>query len=62
MEGEVTQMATNEILQRITDLEDTYAEALKDKMDVHGLNRIWRRIKELQTELSQRAENGHSKG
>ncbi|MFL5789825.1 MAG: hypothetical protein ACJ748_17320 [Flavisolibacter sp.] len=30
---------------QISDLENLYAEALKDEMDIHTLNRIWTRIK-----------------
>ena len=55
MEGDIKQLDATEIKKKIIDLEDTYAEALKDKMDLHGLNRIWKRIRELQSELQARS-------
>ncbi len=57
MEGDVRQMATREIEQRVTELEASYAEALNKGADIHTLSNIWRRIKELQNELKNRAED-----
>jgi|GEM_PF-2237139 len=57
MEGDVRQMTTPEIEQRVTELEASYAEALNRGADIHTLSNIWRRIKELQNELKNRAED-----
>jgi len=57
MEGDVRQMTTREIEQRVTELEASYAEALNKGADIHTLSNIWRRIKELQNELKNRAED-----
>lgn len=54
MEGDVRQLATLEIEQRITELETAYSEALSRGEDIHALSAIWKRIKELQSELKNR--------
>lgn len=56
MDSNVRQMATKEIEQHIGELEEAYAEALKNHADVHELSRIWGRIKELKTELQKRED------
>jgi len=40
----------------ICDLEDAYAEALKDSVDTSTLNSIWMRIKALRKEIGHRRE------
>jgi hypothetical protein len=52
--GDVNQMATQEIEQQITELEMAYGEALIKHADIHALSLIWRRIKELKEELKKR--------
>ena len=47
-------MATMEIEEQISQLENEYAEALDKHADVHALSRIWQRIKELKKELQLR--------
>jgi hypothetical protein len=54
MEGDVRQMATQEIEQKIAELETAYSEALAKGEDIHALSSIWKRIKELQYELKNR--------
>ncbi|HEU4470619.1 MAG TPA: hypothetical protein VFR58_06035 [Flavisolibacter sp.] len=55
MHEEIRQMATVEIEQQIGELEEAYAEALRKHEDVHTLSNIWRRIKDLKSELGQRS-------
>ena len=40
--------ATGSCWQKLQELEDTYAQALADNMDVQGLSFLWDRIKALQ--------------
>ena len=54
MEGDVIQMATQEIEQKIAELETAYSEALSRGEDIHALSAIWKTIKELQNELKSR--------
>jgi ABC-type uncharacterized transport system ATPase subunit len=48
------QMANNEIEERISQLEEEYAQALKKNADIHTLSTIWQRIKILKAELKLR--------
>ncbi|HEX2608920.1 MAG TPA: hypothetical protein VHK91_16170 [Flavisolibacter sp.] len=54
MEGDPARMATHEIVERIKDLEDMYADALMDYSDNQILTQIYNRIKELTKELKKR--------
>ncbi|MGZ3839309.1 MAG: hypothetical protein ACXVMS_15625 [Flavisolibacter sp.] len=54
MEEDVRQMATQEIEQKIVELEAGYLEAVKRGDDVHTTSAIWKMIKELQNELKTR--------
>ena len=47
----VLDVTTEEMIREIENLEDIYAEALKDEMDAVSLNRIWSQIKALKKEL-----------
>ena len=51
---DVKQMATMEIEEEITKLEEEYAKALDRHAVVHSLSVIWRRIKELKAEVKER--------
>jgi len=50
-------MSLSEMETEICDLEDAYAEALKDSVDTSTLNSIWIRIKALRKEIGQRRES-----
>ena len=39
------------LVQEIIELEGAYADALIDELDLHLLNSIWKRIKELRCEV-----------
>ena len=43
--------STDELIQEIENLEDSYAEALKDDIDVASLSGLWSHIKTLKKEL-----------
>jgi hypothetical protein len=55
MEIDISQMASVEIEEHISDLEVAYAEGLAGNSDIHYLNGIWRRIKDLRRELEERS-------
>ena len=54
MEGDVSQMNTEELKDRIMQLEDSYAEILGQDADPMSLRLILMRIRELQNELKRR--------
>ncbi|HEU0111433.1 MAG TPA: hypothetical protein VFQ73_11175 [Flavisolibacter sp.] len=54
MEEDISKMSTKEIEEMISQLEENYETALKNHADIHGLSKIWVRIKELKTELNNR--------
>lgn len=47
-------MATHEIEEQITELEEAYAAAVNRQADVNALSIIWRRLKELREEMKKR--------
>jgi hypothetical protein len=60
METDVRQMATVEIQEQIVQLEQAYTDGLNKGSDIHTLNTIWKRIKELQNELKNREQSSFS--
>jgi hypothetical protein len=54
MDTDIRQMESPEIEVEINELEVAYAEALANNSEVHFLNVIWHRIKELKRELIDR--------
>lgn len=48
------QMNTQELEEECQELEDTYAEALKDNAGFDALGEIWKRIRELQKHLKEK--------
>lgn len=54
MEPSLEGLAKEEIKQRISELEQSYAELLGDDCDYATLNKIWKEIKLLQAELKNR--------
>jgi hypothetical protein len=49
----VHQMDSRELEEECCELEDTYAEALKDNAGFEALSEIWKRIRELQRRLKE---------
>lgn len=47
------QMNIQELEEECQELEDTYAEALKDNAGLDALGEIWKRIRELQKHLKE---------
>lgn len=47
----INQMNTYEMEEECRELEDVYAEALKDNADFEVLGEIWRRIRALQRQM-----------
>ena len=54
MTGDISNMSLSEIEQELTELEDSYGEAMKDGASAETLKFIWDRIKELQEEFGSR--------
>ena len=54
MTRDVKQMQLDDLQLELTNLEDSYAEALKDEASRATLTFIWERIKELQSEIDLR--------
>ena len=54
MTRDVKQMSLHELQAELTELEDSYAEAMKDDASSETLNFIWERIRKLQLEIEQR--------
>ena len=46
--GKTSKLSQSEIEEQCRELEDAYAEALKDNEGFDVLNKIWKRIQELQ--------------
>lgn len=46
-------MNAQELEEECRELEDTYAEALKDNADFEALGHIWKRIREMQKQLTE---------
>jgi|GEM_PF-4530183 len=51
------QMSPEELEKEIPELEDAYAEALRDEADATVLNFIWSHIRAIKAELEQRVNN-----
>lgn len=51
------QMNIQELEEECQELEDTYAEALKDNAGFDALAEIWKRIRELQKHLKENKSN-----
>jgi len=49
----VHQMSPHELEEECRELEDAYAEALKDNSEFEVLGQIWKRIRELQGQLKE---------
>lgn len=54
----VHQMNSYEMEEECRELEDTYAEALKDNVSFEVLGEIWKRIRELQSQLKENSMGG----
>jgi hypothetical protein len=54
MEGDISQMDVSEIKEKISELENTYADFLGEELDIHVMHCVWRRIQELREELRKR--------
>ena len=54
MTRNVKNMSLTELQAELTELEDSYAEALKDDAPGETLNFVWVRIRELQVEIAER--------
>lgn len=51
------QMSRDEIEDECRELEDAYADALRDNAGIGALSSIWKRIQELQRQLAQNHTN-----
>jgi hypothetical protein len=56
MEGDITKFSSNELEERINDLEHTYVELFGEEAHTSELHHIHKRILELQRELHKRRD------
>jgi hypothetical protein len=54
IQDSLTERSTSSIEEEISELEDAYADCLKDEVESGTLNLLWRRIKALKQEISRR--------
>ena len=54
MKEEYVRWPQEQIIHELNELEDVYAECMKDDVDISTLNSIWEKIKGLKKELEQR--------
>jgi hypothetical protein len=57
MEDSLPTTETEILLQKLQDLEDTYAQCLADEVDATTLNQIWLEIKLIKAALASRPNN-----
>jgi hypothetical protein len=58
LQRNVSNMNSYEMEEECRELEDAYAEALKDNAGFEALGQIWKRIRELQSQLRENSR-GH---
>jgi len=54
MNGDITKMATRDLEENISHLEDCYAELLGDDEDKHTIHSVWLRLNELKSALAKK--------